>query len=98
MQYQLQIYMRGTQNIKPQLPVSFEELEQKAQEVMKPEAFAYIAGAAGGETTMLNNKGAFNKWKIVPRMLKDVSKRSIGVELLTGNFPHPFCLHLLVCW
>ena len=47
MQYQLQIYFAGTQNIKPQLPVSFEELEQKAGEVMKPEAFAYIAGSAG---------------------------------------------------
>lgn len=44
MQYQLQIYFAGTQNVKPQLPVSFEELEQKASEVMSPEAFGYIAG------------------------------------------------------
>jgi hypothetical protein len=32
MQYQLQIYIKGMQNVKPQLPVSFEELEQKAKE------------------------------------------------------------------
>ena len=81
MQYQLQIYIKGMQNVKPQLPVSFEELEEKAKEVMKPEAFAYIAGGAGSEITMSNNKEVFNKWKIVPRMLVDVSQRSIEVEL-----------------
>src|SRR6266540_5806373 len=92
MQYQLQIYMRGMQNIKPQLPVSFEELEQKAQGVMKPEAFAYIAGGAGGETTIQNNKEAFNKWKIVPRMLNDVSQRSIEVQLFDAKFSTPVLL------
>ena len=30
MQYQLRIYFAGLQNVKPLLPVSFEELEQKA--------------------------------------------------------------------
>src|SRR3954453_5162230 len=92
MQYQLQIYIKGTQNIQPRLPVSFEELELKAQEIMKPEAFAYIAGGAGSEITMYNNKDAFNKWKIVPRMLNDVSQRSIEVELFGKKFPTPVLL------
>src|SRR5215831_14212312 len=89
MQYQLQIYLKGVQNIQPQLPVSFEELEQKAKEVLKPEAFAYIAGGAGSEITMSNNREAFNKWKIVPRMLNDVSQRTIDVELFGKKFPTP---------
>src|SRR4051812_46703149 len=92
MQYQLQIYLAGTQNIQPQLPVSYEALEQKAREVMKPEAFAYIAGGAGAETTMQHNVAAFNKWRIVPRMLVDVSKRSIGVELFGTVLPSPVLL------
>jgi isopentenyl diphosphate isomerase/L-lactate dehydrogenase-like FMN-dependent dehydrogenase len=92
MQYQLQIYIKGMQNVKPQLPVSFEELEQKAKEVMKPEAFAYIAGGAGSEITMSNNKEVFNKWKIVPRMLVDVSQRSIEVELFGKKFSTPVLL------
>src|SRR5689334_14078136 len=92
MQYQLQIYIKGMQNIKPQLPVSFEELEHKAQEVMKPEAFAYIAGAAGSEVTMSNNRASFNKWKIVPRMLNDVSQRSIEVEVFGVKYPTPVLL------
>src|SRR3954462_7625659 len=92
MQYQLQIYFDGLQNKKPQLPVSYEALEQKAREIMKPEAFAYIAGGAGAETTMQNNIAAFNKWQIIPRMLGDVSKRSTEVELFGMKLPTPVLL------
>lgn len=92
MQYQLQIYFAGTQNVKPQLPVSFEELEKKASEVMKPEAFAYIAGSAGSEITTYNNKAAFNHWQIIPRMMGDVSKRSIAIELFGMQLPSPVLL------
>lgn len=92
MQYQLQIYFAGTQNIKPQLPVSFEELERKAKESMKPEAFAYIAGSAGAEATTANNKEAFNHWQIIPRMMGDVSNRSIAIELFGMKFPTPLLL------
>lgn len=92
MQYQVQIYLEGMQNIKPGLPVSFEELEKKASEVMKPEAFAYIAGGAGAETTAYNNLQAFNKWQIVPRMMGDVSERNISVELFGKKLPSPILL------
>ena len=92
MQYQLQIYFAGTQNVKPKLPVSFEELEQRASEVLKPEAFAYVAGSAGSEITTSNNKDAFNHWQIVPRMMGDVSQRSIGTELFGTSLKSPVLL------
>lgn len=92
MQYQLQIYFAGTQNVKPQLPVSFEELEQRASEIMTPEAFGYVAGSAGSEITNLNNKEAFNHWQIVPRMMGDVSKRSTAIELFGRHLPSPVLL------
>ncbi|HEV8084374.1 MAG TPA: alpha-hydroxy-acid oxidizing protein [Chitinophagaceae bacterium] len=92
MKYQLQIYFAGTQNIKPQIPVSFEELEKKAGEMMTPEAFGYIAGGAGGESTIANNKEAFNNWQIIPRMMGDVSMRSIAIELFDIKLPSPVLL------
>lgn len=92
MQYQLQIYFAGTQNVKPQLPVSFEELEQKASEVLKPEAFGYVAGSAGSEITTSNNREAFNHWQIVPRMMGDVSQRGIATELFGMSLPSPVLL------
>ena len=92
MQYQLQIYLAGTQNVKPQLPVSFEDLEQKASEVLKPEAFAYVAGSAGSEITTTNNRKAFNHWQIVPRMMGDVSQRSSAIELFGTSLKSPLLL------
>ena len=92
MQYQLQIYFAGMQNVKPLLPVSYEELQQKAREVLSPEAFGYIAGGAGEEKTISNNKKAFNKWQIVPRMMGDVSNRSMAVELFGTKLPSPVLL------
>src|SRR5665213_1009514 len=89
MQHQLQIYFGGTQNIKPQLPVSFEALEQRAREILKPETFDYIAGGAGSEITMHNNRVAFNHWQIIPRMMGDVSNRDIGIELFSKKLPTP---------
>lgn len=92
MLYQLQIYFAGTKNVKPQLPVSFEELEQKASEILPPEAFGYISGSAGSEITTSNNKSAFNHWQVVPRMMGDVSQRDIGIELFGTQLPSPVLL------
>ena len=38
------------------------------------EAFAYIAGGAGTGATMRANRAGFDRWRIVPRMLRDVSR------------------------
>jgi len=92
MQYQMQIYIAGTKNIKPRLPISFEALEKKASEIMKPEAFAYIAGSAGSEISAYNNIHAFNKWQIIPRMMGDVSHRDISIKLFGKHFPSPVLL------
>ena len=37
--------------------------------------FAYIAGGAGSETTMAQNRAAFERLRIVPRVLRDASER-----------------------
>ena len=92
MQYQLEIYLKGTQNIKPQLPTSFEELETRASEVLNVEAFGYIAGSAGSEITATNNKSAFNHYQIIPRMMGDVSQRNIAIELFGMPLPTPVLL------
>jgi len=92
MQYQLEIYLKGTQNIRPQLPTSFEELERRAAEVLNVEAFGYIAGSAGSEITAANNKSAFNHYQIIPRMMGDVSQRNIAIELFGMPLPTPVLL------
>ena len=46
-------------------------LEERAREAMSPEAFAYVAGGAGAGATIRANRAAFDRWRIVPRMLRD---------------------------
>lgn len=89
---QLEIYQAGLMAAKPTLPVSPDLLEQKAKELLEPRAYDYVAGAAGGEQTARANREAFYGWRIVPRMLRDVSERDLSVELLGKRLPAPVLL------
>ena len=89
---QFEIYVRGARGTHPSVPVSFERLERAARRTMTPEAFAYVAGGAGAEETMRENRAAFERWRIVPRMLRDVSVRDTSVQVLEATLPSPFVL------
>jgi lactate 2-monooxygenase len=89
---QLEIYQAGLKGVQPVVPVSADALEQKAKEVLERRAYDYVAGAAGGEQTARANREAFYRWRIVPRMLRDVSQRDLSVELLGGQLPAPVLL------
>jgi isopentenyl diphosphate isomerase/L-lactate dehydrogenase-like FMN-dependent dehydrogenase len=92
MQRQMEIYLAGLAGKKPSIPLSPVELEQKAREALPPEAFAYVAGAAGSEDTLRANLDGFHRWRLVPRFFRDVSKRDLGVELLGRRYPTPLLL------
>src|SRR6266849_1118135 len=89
---ELQIYALGLSGGKPSVPMPLDLLEQKAKEILPPRAYDYVAGGAGGEDTMRANREAFYRWRIVPRMLRDVSKRDLSVELLGARLPAPVLL------
>src|SRR5258707_2598718 len=89
---ELQLYAQGLVGGKPSVPVPLHLLEAKAKEILEPRAYDYVAGGAGGEDTMRANREAFYRWRIVPRMLRDVSKRDWSVELLGARLPAPVLL------
>lgn len=89
MERQNEIYQKGLFGQKPVQPICLDELEQKAKDVLKPEAYDYVAGGAGTGSTMRANLSAFEYWKIVPRMLRDVSQRDTSVEVLGVELPVP---------
>lgn len=91
-QREQQIYALGMTGSALSIPVSLSLLEQKAKEILSPPAFDYVAGGASGEDTMRANREAFYRWRIVPRMLRDVSQRDLGVELLGAQLPAPVIL------
>lgn len=92
MQRQMEIYQRGLQGKKLPVPVPVSELEKKAEEILPRDAFDYVAGSAAGERTARANLAAFDRWRIVPRMLRDVSCRDLSVELLGHKLPAPVLL------
>jgi lactate 2-monooxygenase len=87
---QTSIYLGGVSGDRPVIPVNGAALESSARRRMSDEAFAYIAAGAGSEGTMRENRAAFERWRIVPRMLRDVSERDTSVELFGRRLPHPF--------
>jgi lactate 2-monooxygenase len=85
-----EIYLQGGMSgAKPIVPISFAELEAKAREKLTPEAYAYIACGAGFEHTVDENSAAFDRWRIVPRMLRDVSSRDLSIELFGRKLNTP---------
>jgi lactate 2-monooxygenase len=77
---------------RPAQPVSVDELRQAAERAGDPEAIDYVAGAAGSEDTMRANEAAFRRWRIVPRMLRDVGSRDLAVTVLGTAMPAPLAL------
>ena len=76
----------------PDLPTSPEALAELAEESLSEEAHAYIAGSAGREDTARENRREFDRWRIVPRMLRDVDERDLSVELFGQELPVPVLL------
>src|SRR3954471_2104262 len=89
---QAEIYLAGIRGRRSGVPVSFDKLESQAKHRMRREAYSYIAGGAGLETTMDANRAAFERRRIVPRVLRDVSARDLSVELLGRRLATPFLL------
>nr|MCU0383898.1 alpha-hydroxy-acid oxidizing protein [Cyclobacteriaceae bacterium] len=89
---QKEIYLNGFAGKTPSIPFTAESLEKAAKKVLSKKAFAYIAGGAGEEKTVKQNRSAFDHWQIVPHMLKNVSERDTSITLLNKKLPAPFLL------
>src|SRR5689334_11921426 len=90
--YQNEIYLGGLSGEFPALPCEPGQLEELARERFDPEPFGYVAGSAGTESTARANRAAFDRWRIVPRFLRDVSSRNLTRDILGTHFPAPVAL------
>jgi isopentenyl diphosphate isomerase/L-lactate dehydrogenase-like FMN-dependent dehydrogenase len=90
--YQNEIYLNGMAGIRPHWPVEPSALEAAAAEAMSAEAYGYVAGSAGTESTARANRAAFDHWQIVPRFLRDVSARDLTTTVLGTPMAAPVAL------
>ncbi len=61
---------------------SLADFEVAARERLTPSAYDYYAGGAGDELTLADNAAAFRRRRLVYRVLRDVSERSLATEVL----------------
>src|SRR3954463_8664997 len=84
--FQNEIYAAG--EARP-FPVAWRELEAAGYAAMTPQGADYVAGGAGGEETVRANREAFDRYRIVPRMLREVGTRDLATTVLDTRLPAP---------
>jgi lactate 2-monooxygenase len=87
--YQQEIYARGAADELPAFTTDPEGLEESARARLAPGPFAYVAGPAGAGTTMRANRAAFDRWRLVPRMLTGSARRYLATTVLGTDMPAP---------
>src|SRR2546421_1779621 len=85
---QAEIYVGGAD----ELPLDPDEWESRAKAVLDPRPFDYIAGGAGGESTMQPSREASGRWRLRPGMLAGNQQRDLHVSVLGTSSPAPFFL------
>src|SRR3954471_21088864 len=89
---QTAIYLQGVGGRRPRVPLDPERLEAAARKAMRADAYAYVKAGAGTEDTVRENRAAFARHRIVPRMLRGVERPDATVELFGRRLPSPFLL------
>ena len=91
--FQNEVYLKGLFGEQPTLPFGWREMEAAAHAVMTPGAIGYVAGGSGGEDTMAANRAAFDRWRLVPRMLCGIpAARTHQTTVLGTTMPAPVLL------
>lgn len=86
---QKEIYIAGFSGKRPKIPTNHHALEAAVQKKASRKGYTYIAGGAGSQDTVANNRRGFQQWQILPRMLRDVSHRDLRIQLFNRTLPTP---------
>ncbi|WP_280246526.1 alpha-hydroxy-acid oxidizing protein [Nocardia abscessus] len=90
--FQNEIYLGGLGGVRPELPMTTDGLESLARERLDPAAFAYVAGSASAERTAAANRSAFERYRLLPRVLRGSTgpgARDLSVEVLGTKLAAP---------
>ncbi|MHA3704176.1 alpha-hydroxy-acid oxidizing protein [Jatrophihabitans sp. YIM 134969] len=86
------VYRAGIAGTRPKVPTSAVALEHAARRKLSRRAWAYLAGSAGAESTAAANRAALDRWRLVPRVLRDVGTRDLSTTLFGDRLPAPVAL------
>ena len=69
--------------------INLEDLRQLARRKLPRIAFDFIDGGADDEHCLLRNRQAFERYRLLPRYLRDVSQRDLSVTLFGRTYASP---------
>ncbi|WP_033337904.1 alpha-hydroxy-acid oxidizing protein [Catenuloplanes japonicus] len=69
-----------------------QRLETAARAELSAEVYNFVAGAAGTGRTARSNLEAFDAWRLIPRVLRDIDDRNLGITLFEQPLPTPLLL------
>ncbi len=69
--------------------ISVDDYERLARERIEDSAWAYLSGGAADEVTLRENREAFARIRILPRLLRDMGGAHTRLSLFGHEFPHP---------
>jgi isopentenyl diphosphate isomerase/L-lactate dehydrogenase-like FMN-dependent dehydrogenase len=88
--FQVSVYLEGMFNGRtPELTTNLAQLEEQARAVLPDEAMGYIVPSAGNGATARANREAFDRWRIVPRMMRGAVERDLACTVLGTAMPAP---------
>src|SRR6201993_4194375 len=73
-------------------PVNVEDYRIRAHRRLPKIIFDYLEGGADDEIGMQHNRAVFERYRLMPRRLVDVSKRDSGIELFGRHQSAPFMI------
>lgn len=68
------------------------DFETVAREKISQMAYDYYASGANDQVTLRENRDAFNRIQLLPRMMVDVSNINLATQVLGMNFSAPFMI------
>ncbi|MEV6109938.1 lactate 2-monooxygenase [Streptomyces sp. NPDC051940] len=90
--YQPEIYLNGLANQTPPFTTDPTALGAAAREQLEDGPYWYVAGAAGSGATDRANREAFDRVRLVPRMLTGATERSLRTTVLGQELAAPVLL------
>ena len=76
----------------PGRPINLFEYEALSSQQLSSMALDYYASGAWDEITLRDNREAFERWKLRPKMLVDVSKRDLSTTILGSAIELPILI------
>ncbi|XP_005010879.1 2-Hydroxyacid oxidase 1 [Anas platyrhynchos] len=73
-------------------PVCISDFEDYAKKFLPKSVYDYYRSGADDEETLADNVAAFSRWKLYPRVLRDVSVMDLSTSVLGQKISMPICV------